>query len=129
MPSGWCGAHGGTEEEGLAVGQFAEQILVLGPAAGQFLVGRVSVVGVIEAGGYGTAQQGNSSPVEEAGPLTGACRYQVLNALPVGEIMAQYGDFGAAVGIELQHFYRIAEIKVEDFVVGQDVHRGKGFRF
>ena len=43
-----------------------------------------------------------------------------------GEVGAKSEDRGAAILMELQHFYRIAEVEVEGLVGVQDVHFGEG---
>ena len=102
-----------------------------GVAGDQVGAGGGGVVGELEAGAYGAAEQGEGigSGVEEAGALPDVAGDYELRALVGGQVGADDVGFGVAVGMELEHFYGGAEVVVEDFVAGEDVHFGEGAGF
>ena len=51
-----------------------------------------------------------------------------LDVLASRQTGAKREDSGAAIGEELEHLDRVAEIEVEDFVGCKDVHLGEGSR-
>jgi hypothetical protein len=52
-----------------------------------------------------------------------------LDVLACLQIRSKSENSGAPVGEKLQHFYRVAEVEVEDLVGGENVHLGEGSGF
>lgn len=58
-----------------------------------------------------------------------AGRDDELHVLACLQIRSKSEKRGAPVGIELQHFHRVAEVEVEDLVGWENVHLGEGSGF
>lgn len=58
-----------------------------------------------------------------------AVRDGELRAVVGGEVFADDVGFGVAVGVELEHLDRVAEVVVEDLVALEEVHLAEGVGF
>jgi hypothetical protein len=80
------------------------------------------VVGVVEAGGYGGAEEGVAAAGAEAGALPDVAGDDHLGALAGFEVGADEDDPVGAVGVEVEHLDGVAQVEVEDLVGGEAGH-------
>lgn len=84
--------------------------------------GSVLVVGEIEAGGDGAAEEGDLAVAEEASALPDAGGNGELDVVACLQIWSKSKERRAPVGEELEHFDGVAEVEVEELVGGEAVH-------
>jgi hypothetical protein len=102
--------------------QGSDPFALVGPLGGEFGVGGIVIVGVIEAGHAGATEEGHLAAADEVHSLPDAGRHEDLDVLSGEEVGSERENGRAPVGIELHHLNRVAEVEVEDFVGVEQVH-------
>lgn len=103
----------------------ADPVGLAGPLGNELIGSGVAVVGEVEAGSYGAAQECNFPFADEAGALPYACGDDQLDMVTGLQVWSESKNRGTAVCVELQHFHWVAEVEVEGLIGVEDVHLGE----
>ena len=105
----------------LGVGEADYQVFLGGVLAEQLFSISGFEIGEFKAGRDSRAHLGEAAAMIQEAALPGALRHHKLQALTFGYIRAQCNDIVRALGMELQHGYRVAQIEVEYLIALQSM--------